>query len=106
MALRSLQLTLRSLQLALKYPSGWPSEPSSGPQIPLTSLWMDKRTDGRTEFLPILQDFVPSRGRCPATFCNLKTAKKQGKGTVDHVMPIGDWFIPSPAAGHSDQLSL
>ena len=22
-------------------------------------------TDGRTEFLPILQDFVPSRGRCP-----------------------------------------
>ena len=24
-------------------------------------------TDGRTEFLPILQDFVPCRGRCPAT---------------------------------------
>merc|ERR1712242_435808 len=23
------------------------------------------RTDGHTEFLPILQDFVPSRGRCP-----------------------------------------
>ena len=25
----------------------------------------DRRTDGRTEFLPILQDFVPCRGRCP-----------------------------------------
>ena len=23
------------------------------------------RTDKRTEFLPILQDFVPYRGRCP-----------------------------------------
>ena len=27
----------------------------------------DGRADGRTEFLPILQDFVPCRGRCPAT---------------------------------------
>ena len=26
-----------------------------------------KQTDGRTEFLPILQDFVPCWGRCPAT---------------------------------------
>ena len=26
---------------------------------------MDVRTDGQTEFLPILQDFVPCRGRCP-----------------------------------------
>ena len=25
----------------------------------------DGRTNGRTEFLPILQDFVPYRGRCP-----------------------------------------
>ena len=33
----------------------------------------DVRTDGRTEFLPILQDFVPSRGRCPATLCNLNS---------------------------------
>ena len=24
-------------------------------------------TDGQTEFLPILQDFVPYRGRCPAS---------------------------------------
>ena len=27
----------------------------------------DERTDERTEFLPILQDFVPYRGRCPKT---------------------------------------
>ena len=27
--------------------------------------WMDGRTDGRMENLPILQDFVPYRGRCP-----------------------------------------
>ena len=58
------------------------------------------------EFLPILQDFVLSRGRCPATLCNLKTAKKQGMGTADHMMRLDNWFIPSPAAGHSNQLSL
>ena len=52
----------------------------------------DRWTDGRTEFLPILQDFVPSRGRCPATLCDFKTAKRQGKGTADHMMPLGDWL--------------
>ena len=26
---------------------------------------MDGQTDGRREHLPILQDFVPYRGRCP-----------------------------------------
>ena len=30
-----------------------------------TDGWMHGRTDGRTEFLPIPQDFVPCRGRCP-----------------------------------------
>ena len=30
-----------------------------------TDVWMDERTDKRTENLPILQDFVPYRGRCP-----------------------------------------
>ena len=54
--------------------------------------------DGRTENLPILQDFVPYRGRCPAS---IKIAKErnqektvgQGKGTADHLMPLGDWFL-------------
>ena len=27
--------------------------------------WTDGMTDERTENLPILQDFVPYRGRCP-----------------------------------------
>ena len=47
------------------------------------------RTDGWTEFLPILQDFVPCRGRCPATFCDFTTSKRQGKGTADLMMPFG-----------------
>ena len=73
----------------------------------------DEGMDGRTEFLPILQDFVPSRRRCPATLCDLKTAKKQGKGTADHMMPLGDWFLYlssfpssySSSAAHQHQLS-
>ena len=51
------------------------------------------RTDGRTENLPILQDFVPYRGRCPATAqLQPKNCIKQGKGTADHMMPLGDWL--------------
>ena len=65
---------------------------------------MDRQTDGRTEgqieFLPILQDFIPSWGRCPATLCDFKTAKKQDKGTADHMMPVGDWFADSPFRDH------
>ena len=50
---------------------------------------MDGRTDGRTEFLPILQDFVPCWGRCPATLCDFSTSKRQGKRTADLMMPFG-----------------
>ena len=42
--------------------AGSPSEPAGRPQG-----GTDGRTDERTEFLPILQDFVPYRGRCPKT---------------------------------------
>ena len=52
----------------------------------------DGQADGWTEFLPILQDFVPCWGCCPATFCDFVTSKKQGKGTADLMMPFGDWF--------------
>ena len=56
-------------------------------------IWMDGRmygwADGRTEFLPILQDFVPSRGCCPATLYNFTASKKQGKGIADVMMPFG-----------------
>ena len=41
---------------------------------------MDERMDGRTEFLPILQDFVPCWGRCPATFLRLHNIKEAGQG--------------------------
>ena len=53
----------------------------------------DGRMDGRMENLPILQDFVPYRGRCPATAqLQPKNYINQGKGTADHMMPLGDWF--------------
>ena len=49
--------------------------------------------DGWTENLPILQDFVPYRGRCPATAqLQPKNCIKRGKGTADHMMPLGNWF--------------
>ena len=54
--------------------------------------WAVKRIDGWTEFPPILQDFVPCWGRCPATFCDYATSKKQGKGAADLKRPFGDWF--------------
>ena len=55
--------------------------------------WTDGRMDGRTENLPILQDFVPYRSRCPATAqLQPKNYIKRGKGTTDHMMPLGDWF--------------
>ena len=51
------------------------------------------RTDKWMENLPILQDFVPYQGRCPAT-AQLQPKKciKRGKDTADHMMPLGDWF--------------
>ena len=54
----------------------------------------DGHTYGRTENLPILQDFVPYRGRCPATAqLQPENCIKRGKGTADHMMPLGDWFV-------------
>ena len=48
--------------------------------------------DRRMENLPILQDFVPYWGRCPATAqLQPKNCIKRGKGTADH-MPLGDWY--------------
>ena len=58
--------------------------------------WTDGCTDGRTESLSILQDFISCRGRCPATFCDFTTSKKQGKGTADPMMPFGNWFRQGP----------
>ena len=49
----------------------------------------DGRMDGRTENLPILKDFVPYQGRCPASPMKTKEKEEQGKGTADHLMPLG-----------------
>ena len=58
-----------------------------------TYVRTDGRTDVRTENLPILQDFVPFRGRCPASQRKIYANKeKQGKGIADHLMPLGDWL--------------
>ena len=49
--------------------------------------------DERTENLPILQDFVPYRGRCPATAqLQPKNCIKWGKASADHMMPLGNWL--------------
>ena len=43
---------------------------------------------------PILQDFVPYRGRCPATAqLQPKNYIKRGKGTADHMLPLGAWLL-------------
>ena len=52
---------------------------------------MDGQTDEQTENLPILQDFDPYRGRCPATAqLQLENSIKRGKGTANHIMPLAD----------------
>ena len=74
-------------------------------QEPRGDVWTDVWMDIRTESLPILQDFVPCWGRCPANFCDFTTSDKQGKGTADLMMPFGDWlmFVPSVLASLSEQ---
>ena len=54
---------------------------------------MDERTYGHMENLPILQDFVPYWGRCPASPMKTKEKVEQGKGTADHLMPLGYLFF-------------
>ena len=47
-----------------------------------TNERMNKRTNGQTENLPILQDFVPYRGRCPA--CPLENQGESRAGQENH----------------------
>ena len=45
------------------------------------------------ENLPILQDYAPYWGCCPATAkLPLEYSINWGKGTADRMMPLGDWF--------------
>ena len=58
--------------------------------------WNDEWMDKWTENLSILQNFVPYRGCCPATAqLRPENCVKRGKGTADHMMPLGDWLTPS-----------
>ena len=48
--------------------------------------------DGQTDFLPILQDYDPWRGRCPATLSDITASKMHGKGNTDLMIPLRDWW--------------
>ena len=45
------------------------------------------------ENLPILEDFVPYRDRCPAAPMKTKQKVEQGKGNADHLLPLGYLFV-------------
>ena len=60
-------------------------DPPAGPETP----WMDGGWMTRhTEFLPILQDFVPI-GAAPLLLSDFSTLKKQCKGTANLMMAFG-----------------
>ena len=65
----------------------------------------DGRTDGQTDGQTdrnspcVLEDFVPFRAAALLPI-NFNTHKlKQGKGTDDHILPVGDWFPHYPQGG-------
>ena len=97
----TIQSGLRPSQLCLKHEAwlaGWLGLRSGW--LGLRPGWMaqrggqtDGRTNERTENLPILQDLVPYRGRCPASPMKTKEKVEQSKGTADHLMPLGYFFF-------------
>ena len=63
--------------------------------------------DRWTKNLSVLQDFVPYQGRCPAIAqLQPKNCIKQGKGTADHMMPLGNWFIIGVLIQMQNDLSI
>ena len=64
--------------------SGWASDLAG---------WPRGGTDRWTENLPILQDFVPYQGHCPASTYKYKEKVQQCKETADHLMPLGYLFM-------------
>ena len=58
-----------------------PSQPGLRPSQPgLRPGWMAQGGGERTENLPILQDFVPYRGRCPASPHENQGESRAGQG--------------------------
>ena len=53
--------------------------------------WMDKHMDRNSPC--VLQDFVPFGGAALLSFDFNKSKVKPGKGTNDHILPVGDWFL-------------
>ena len=54
---------------------------------------MDIQTDGLKIYL-FFRNLTLIRGRCPGTNkIQLKNCVKRGKGTDDHLMPVGDWIM-------------
>ena len=100
--LRPSQLGLRPSQLGLRpsQPDLRPSQPCLKPEARLAGWlglrpgrlglrpdwmaqrgeWTDKLTNGRTENLPILQNFVPYQGRCPASPHENQGESRAGQG--------------------------
>ena len=71
--------------------AGWASGPSGLAGWPRGG---NGKTDGKS---PILLDFVPYRGRCSASPHENHEKVEQGKGTADHLMPLGYLFyFPFP----------
>ena len=84
-----------------------PSQPSLRPRQPARhqasglAVWSlglagwprggDGQTNGRTENLHILQDFVPYQCCCPVPPMKFREVE-QGKGTANHLMPLGYLF--------------
>ena len=96
LALRPACLALKPAWLALR-PDWLGLRPAWLALGPSRGGWTDGRTYGwmygQTENLPILQDFIPYQGCCPATAqLQPKNCIKWGKGTANHMMPLGDWF--------------
>ena len=54
---------------------------------------MEEHTSGQTVNLPILQDFDPIGAAALPTPVKTKEKVEQGKGTADHLMPLGYLFF-------------
>ena len=62
-----------------------------------TDGWMDGWTDGKSPHSTGLRLLL---GHCPATAqLQPKNCIKRGKGTADHMMPLGNWFIAKVKVG-------
>ena len=84
-------------------------------KIPLnkwTDGWTDGRTDGRTdgqmdgqtEFLPILQDFLPCRGRCPKTHSVKEIHRRQKSPCSTRIHDVVVVVVIAPTADESPPL--